>query len=367
MIAALAFGPDLPPQGERVTLRLGDGALSVERPDGRAEAVTYHRLGCRTGGWHGEGLVLEWTEGRTVRTVAVTDPEALASLRTGAPPALRARLALFEATLGRHRRARRLWIGVGLALGTGAVLFAIWLAGLAGRLLDATIARVPPATEEALGRAALAELRDTAPPRREGPATEAVRRIGETLAARVDSPYALRFHLLESPQVNARALPGGTIVVFTGLVRAAESAEEVAGVLAHEVQHVVRRHALRRVVRSLGWSTLLGLLLGGDGLARQAAEIAGQLTRLRFSRAQEAEADREGVRLLQRAGMPPEGMASFFERLARDGAEVPAFLSTHPGSADRAHQIRAMIGEQAAARRSLEVDWPRVRLDLQVE
>jgi predicted Zn-dependent protease len=123
--------------------------------------------------------------------------------------------------------------------------------------------------------------------------------------------------------------------------------EELAGVLAHEVQHVEQRHSLRSLVRSLGvrgaWAALSGDL--GGTLAGQAAL---QLTSLRFSRDAERDADIAGFDALVRLGIDPQGMADFFGTLSssRTGAP-PAWLSTHPASEarqDKLRQMRAALG-----------------------
>ena len=132
-----------------------------------------------------------------------------------------------------------------------------------------------------------------APPekRRTGDAAaQALDELGDRLAAHVESPYTFRWYLVDDPQVNALAAPGGHVVVFTGLVRATESAEELAGVLAHEMEHVLLRHSLRAIVARLGWRTILSLALGGSGeLGGAAARVADQLGALGFSRVQESD------------------------------------------------------------------------------
>jgi predicted Zn-dependent protease len=136
----------------------------------------------------------------------------------------------------------------------------------------------------------------------------------------------------------------------------------VAGVLAHEVQHVVLRHSVRAAVRDLGWRATLGLVFGSSPDLRAVSALAGQLGTLRFSRQQEAEADERGVQLLIRAGIDSHGLASFFERLDRATGEVPAFLSTHPSSGDRARRVRELSGSFTAA--PLGYDWSAVQADL---
>jgi predicted Zn-dependent protease len=156
------------------------------------------------------------------------------------------------------------------------------------------------------------------------------------------------------------AAPGGHVVVFTGLVHATESAEELAGVLAHEMQHVLLRHTLRAMVRGLGVRATLSVLLGGAGeLGNVTGALIEQWGGLRFSRSQESDADLAGVTLLQAAGIDPHGMVTFFEHLAQRGGEPPAFLSTHPASAARAKAILDRIaGSPSVPALPYAWDWP---------
>src|SRR5262249_60163573 len=112
----------------------------------------------------------------------------------------------------------------------------------------------------------------------------------------------------------------------------------------------------------LGWQAPLGLVFGSSADLRAVSAIAGQLGTLRFSRQQEAEADERGVQLLMRAGIDPHGLASFFERLNRTTGEVPAFLSTHPSSGDRARRVRELAGSFTGP--PLACDWRAVQADL---
>jgi Zn-dependent protease with chaperone function len=361
-IRALAFGPRLPPQGRSVAVELLAQRLVLHGDDGRDEEIAYAWLRPRGGGWNGDALTLEWDEGGATRAVSVHG-EALRALRTAAPEALRERL-------GPHAQPRVRAPAVPLVIAGGALvavaaLVVVLFVTQGERLVDAAVARVPPEWEERLGQATLEAATATARPWPAGEATRVVDDLGARLAAQVQSPYTFRWVLLEGKQVNAMAAPGGYVIVFTGLVDQAETAEELAGVLAHEVQHVVLRHSLRGLVRGLGWRVILSILFGGAGdFGAPVAAWVEQLGSLRFSRGQESEADAAGVLLLQRAGIDPLGMATFFERLARSGGEPPAFLSTHPASEARAQAVRdALAG--AAPSPPLPYDWAIVQADLQ--
>jgi Zn-dependent protease with chaperone function len=179
-----------------------------------------------------------------------------------------------------------------------------------------------------------------------------------------DNPYPLELHVVEDPMVNAFALPGGQVVLMTGLMKDARSPEEVAGVLAHEIQHVLKRHVVKRLVQEMGWRAWFSLFFGGGDLSGIAFG-AGSLMQLSYGRAQETEADVEGAKLLQAAGIPAGPLASFFERLSgREGAasKVPAFISTHPESRKRAEELKRLAGTLAPKDpRPLEVDWEAVQ------
>jgi predicted Zn-dependent protease len=188
-----------------------------------------------------------------------------------------------------------------------------------------------------------------------------VAEIGAKLAANTERPdVQYKFFVLDSPDVNAFALPGGYVYVTRGLLALANSETELAGVLAHEIGHITGRHSAERyshgVLTSLGAAVLAAAI--DSPAASQALGVGSDLYLKSYSRGQEHEADGLGVRYLQRAGFDPYGMASFLENLQRneqlEGAlagkkgSMPGYLSTHPQTADRVAQARAQA-QQAAA------------------
>ena len=200
----------------------------------------------------------------------------------------------------------------------------------------------------------------------------------EDLLARLTEPllavvpqhdYRFHFHIAEDECINAFALPGGPVVIHSGLVLRADAAEEVVGVLAHEIAHVTRRHTLRQVVSTLGLFTLVQALFGDlTGVAAVLTEGGAELLTLGFSRDFEREADDEGWRYLVAAGIDPRGMIGFFEKLRqekeqRDGlGGAPAylgFLSTHPTTPERiARLTRKLEGIPAGTRfQPMDVDF----------
>ena len=168
----------------------------------------------------------------------------------------------------------------------------------------------------------------------EGESLTMVRDIGSKLTK--DSRHKFQFFVAEDKSVNAFAMPGGYVVVHTGLLQLAASAEEVAGVLAHEVQHIEQRHSLRSIAKSLGFSAAVSLVLGDAGAA---VTLGGELLQLKFSRDHETEADREGLKSLVAAKINPVGMRDFFAKMAAQSQLNLGFLATHPASEERMAEI----------------------------
>jgi Zn-dependent protease with chaperone function len=362
-IEAIAFGPGLPPHGQRARVTLLSRALVVGAGAlAREEEVPYSRLRSRGGGWRGDMVLLEWEGEQGTWTLSVQDAAALATLHARAPQSLRA--VLGTQVRGPRRGVPRSLVVASLLVAGVATGMILLLATQSDRLVDLAVERIPPEWEETLGRATVESVVQAQEQRDAGAAAQVVQDLGARLAAQVQSPYKFRWYLVEDPQVNAFAAPGGHVVVFTGLLRAAESPEELAGVLAHEVQHVVLRHSLRGMVRGLGWRAVLAIVLGGAGhLGASVTSLVEHLGSLRFSRDQEREADVQGVLLLQRAGIDARGMVTFFEKLPSRGAP-PEFLSTHPASDERAGMVREMLGTAPRAA-PLPYDWRAVRAALE--
>lgn len=186
-----------------------------------------------------------------------------------------------------------------------------------------------------------------------------------TNALELNPGYPFDLHVVKSDMVNALALPGGQIVVFTGLMEKADSPDEVAGVLAHEIQHILQRHVVQRLVTTLGGRALIMAAFGGGNLSSIAVG-AGQLLSLSYGRTQEREADQLGLQLMVRAGIHPAALASFFERLHQsESLKLPEIISTHPATKERVADIKKIsAGLKPAAERAFDLDWNRVQQEL---
>ncbi|HAP08816.1 MAG TPA: peptidase M48, partial [Planctomycetaceae bacterium] len=150
----------------------------------------------------------------------------------------------------------------------------------------------------------------------------------------------------------------------------AQTAEEVAGVLSHEMAHATLRHGLQSAVRSTGVIVAAELLIGdAGGVVAVIAELGQHAAITKYSREQETQSDAEGVRMLHAAAVDPLALASFFERLKEQQQQLPKainWLSTHPQHDVRIAAIRAQVATLAAQQyRGLEVDWDGLKQSLQ--
>ena len=160
------------------------------------------------------------------------------------------------------------------------------------------------------------------------------------------------FFIVDAKEVNAFAVPGGFVYVNRGLIERTDQMDELAGVLGHEIGHVVRRHTVKQMEKAQGANigvTLACVLTSicNSQAAGAAINIAGGAVFARFSRQDEAQADEEGVKNTVRAGISPAGMVTMFQKLldernSRPGA-VESWFLTHPLEEDRIRAVQALI------------------------
>jgi len=285
----------------------------------------------RRGGEWGPGVVNLEREGAS-EMLSVMSPAFAGELRRAAPALAGVRAA---------SRGTRVVVGAFVALVVLVVGFFAALPWLAGLLAT----RVPVEWEDRFGAAVV----ESAVPKRDRIEEPAVRVVVEDvvgrLAAASPAPYTFRVTVADRPEVNAFAAPGGHMVVNRGLLAFAGDGDELAAVLAHEMEHVTRRHVTRVFFQraSLGF---LAALVGGQsadvlGGGVEAVRVLGELS---FGRAAEREADEGGLARLTAAGIAPGAMAAMLERLAGEtrGAHPPELLSTHPDPQGRAARMREL-------------------------
>ena len=358
----------------RVDVSLTPRQLTLTLPEGPTHDWNHTdlRLSDEGGGdhppFHLEHTVTE-PQGDRLETLAVDDPEFLINLRRITAVSLHSTLRTASGTNYVFRIAAVLAVPV--------FLYGLWTVVIPS-LSDQVAMQVPVSWEEKLGETLMKELPEELAPFSRPEQEKALNAIAERLlSATPNQPYNIRIYISPHKMMNAVAFPGGHILVFQGLLNAAESPEELAGVLAHEIQHVALRHSTRGIIRGMASSILLTLITGDmNGTMSAVLDVAEGLDGLRHSRKMEREADRKGMDMILAADIDPAGMVRIFKKLhsqeqrllpggksenSGDGsASWTDYLSTHPAGSDRLDQLKnqvAMAGKKSYTPLLPHLDW----------
>lgn len=368
---ALCFGDEFPADGMPCRVHVETQGLTIvfaaDGRQGEAEAVPFSSMTVSAGGLDHNQLVLDWAGAAGRRTLYLKNPDVIRAFRRAAPDHLTLPLER-AAEQVRHVRRRR-WMVWGIAGGSLlALTLGLWFGS--DLLVELAVDRIPIEWEQKLGESAYRDFLTQHEVVKDGPSVDAIKEMTHRLARHVpNNPYTFEVTVVKSDVVNAFALPGGYVVMFTGLMKKAESPEEVAGVLAHELNHVLQRHGLERIVKQLGFVAVVSIVLGNQqGLGGIMKQLGVELMTLKFGRAQETEADLTGLELLYRAKIDPEGMVTFFQRLAEKDEGRVEWLSTHPMSSARADRLRAQLAEMPKQDpEPFTFDWSTVRTSLSAQ
>lgn len=243
-------------------------------------------------------------------------------------------------------RTRRLWLTVAAGVFAIPLIWVVYAKGVPA-LSGPLTTLIPYAWETQLGDALIEEIAPSEARCLDPQLLEKANTLIQALVSTVESvPYTFRLTIVDQPILNAMALPGGHIIIFRGLLENTETPEELTGVLAHEIQHVLQRHGMRLLVQNMTLGLIIGALTGDvSGIMTFVLEGAHVLQTLSYSRSAEEEADREGMALVLAAKINPEGMLSFFEYLKEQHSEKDfdpmwRYLSTHPTAGDRVETLR---------------------------
>ena len=237
-----------------------------------------------------------------------------------------------------HPLAELFWLLGGLLLVTG-ICFVLLGAGA-----DWAAAKAPISVENWLGKQALGQF----PAQENLPLKQRLHALLDQLPA--DSPlhqYNFRVFLAETDEVNALALPGGNIVVFSGLLKQLESENELAMILTHELGHFAHRDHLRGLGRGLGLAVATVLFLGEDNSASNLISNALLTFQVRYSQTQESAADQFGLDLLVQRYGHAGGSSDFFARMAETaGSSLPYLLASHPHPQKRIDALNLLIRQK---------------------
>jgi hypothetical protein len=265
---------------------------------------------------------------------------------------------------------RRAAIWAGSAVASLALIVFVLVPLLAGQLAQL----IPPEREQQLGDAVVDQLQtllSLAGDERPGlcdttSGVEALERMTTRLNADPQLPYPLRVSVLDHGLVNAVALPGGRILIFRGLLEAASNPEEVAGILAHEVGHVVSHDPTREALRAAGTAGILGLLLGDVFGASIVVIATDAVVNASYQRDAETRADETAYALLANAELPSRPFADFFVKIKKKYGDADGFMkliSSHPGLDGRAERAAAAdrIGDATYEPSLNDQEWVALR------
>jgi predicted Zn-dependent protease len=249
---------------------------------------------------------------------------------------------------------------------------------------DSAQAEVTPQLEKKVGEAIMREYRRDPDFIDDPEITAYVSSIGQRLVSvSADPTHEFEFFVVRDEHINAFAMPGGYVGINTGLILAAQTESELAGVLAHEISHVTQGHIARQLDKEsqLSWATLAGLVVAvlaarsspqtsmAAIVGSQAAAIQAMLS---YSREYEQEADRIGFGLMEAAGFDPNGMPEFFGRLLRasrlsDLGAAPAYLRTHPLTTERMADLEARAAKAPYRQRPDSLEFQLVRMKIRAQ
>lgn len=266
----------------------------------------------------------------------------------------------------RHSGAKRL----GIAAGTVILVVALLSAGIWGwpKLADGIAGLLPESFEHQLGINAkktvitvLARLYSTEPTLCTAPAgVSALNKMVSRISAGFPAPIRFSADIVQVKMVNAFALPGGEIVVTSELIKFAESPEEVAAVLSHEMAHAIRHHPTRGMVRAAGYNIMISLFFGSNF----GSSLGEAILNSAYTRDMEGEADRLGLIALRDVGIKKSGLTAFFKRLRDkegDHAKFLSLLRTHPSFEDRIIAAEAITDKPDAGPALDPKEWEALR------
>jgi len=197
-------------------------------------------------------------------------------------------------------------------------------------------------------------------------ADSAVQQIKDRLVKALDTTaYRYQFTIIKDEQINAFTIPGGNIYVFSGLIKAAESPEEVAAVLAHEMGHAEQRHVVTKLMKELSMTAIITVLSGGD--PSMLTQILRNIVGNTFDREQETKADQFALELLEKAKISPKTLGRFFERLNQKNLDYDKHLEilmSHPHNDKRIDQVRKYKTKNDFKAEPFPIDWKSVQQSL---
>ena len=325
-------------------IRLGDRGITARTSEGREFVITYSDCDLELGGDSGRMVFCRTTD-RSL-TFFCEDRRFPEALKRAAVGELFEQVDTILIAGNRQRWVGRMGLWVTLAVCAVALVGAYYGVVVLARV---AIKSVPIVVDQEIGDAALpAVLSEFGEEIKSPKALDAAQGVVDRLA-----PHAAvrgvnyRVLIVDSGVVNALALPGGTILVFRGLIDEMDSTEQLSAVIAHEMSHVTLRHHLTQIARSVGIVAAVNIVIGDvGGIVAIGSEVLQNAALNNYSQVQETEADLEGARMMHAAGIDPQAMIQMLGALPEAHLHgALSWLSTHPNSDERIKSVQQFLDE----------------------
>lgn len=324
-----------------VQARVGADDLEVIFSDRPSERWAYGSFRQTEGFYAGEWVRFEKDDG-SGQALAIEDVAILTAIRARYPAS------------GFHDPAFRRYRPPLVGLCIAGIVLVVWLIyGYGLPMFVDGIARIAPvAWENALGRSFVAYIAPEADRCGDAVYAEMVDEIVARLTAQADLPYTFRVYVVDDARLNAYALPGGYIAITTRFLAQMKSPEQLAGIIAHEMQHVAQRHGTRAIFREIATRALVAAVSSEAGGLDYVLDNAAMVGSMRFSRQHESAADIQGMNMILDAKIDPAGMVEVFEIILATTGDLPdalAYISSHPLTKDRLRSLASYADSLSVA------------------
>lgn len=341
------------PPGGRICLRI---------PERRREMASWRMADIKPIPGKRDELRLTHTNGRQGERLVFEGREVSTEARKRLP------------VLAQHRRRERGRQSRVVALATAALasIIAVYFFGVP-LVAQQIVGLIPPEAEIRFGDVVVDQVADAlaeeggleiCDPNPDSVANQAIRRFADATTEGVDTPFDIDIQVVRNTIPNAFALPGGRAFYFSGLLEQTETPDEFAGVMAHEIGHVVHRHGMQSIVATAGTGLLVGFVLGDITGISVAAGVGSALINNSFSRDSEREADAFAAKAAQRVRFQPSAFAHMLARVSGDDSftRAMALLSTHPLTEERRVNMQAFDAvDQTLPPAFSEAEWRAIR------
>ena len=357
------FHPSLETQRSSAEIVVRDIAIVAITPSGEEISLSYDDVELDVGGATGKMIFIKSLDKQT--TIFTEDWRLVEKLsRTS----LHREAERIRQQHQKHNMNSWMWWGIFL----GSFGLGIWfIIANVPMISDFVVSFLPEEADVSVGKMAGQYMDKDGVEIHDKEITEPIQQIVDILTEDGNEAWEFDLHVVDADITNAFALPGGYIVVYTGLIKKTERPEQLAGVLAHEISHVTQRHGMQRLVEGAGLALIVDGLLGNvEGLIALATQVFSVSTASAYSREAETEADMEGLRLLAENGIDTQGMVEFFQILDADPEKseiedmIPTWIRSHPENQERISNLQEAIDSQSLPQKEvlplvdkLHIEW----------